>query len=82
MAVFGAPLAQEDHVGEPIPTFEVARRRGGEDVLAERIVGRPMHEERGSVRAHVASSFPLISADTAKANATENPTYPMYSIGG
>src|SRR5213083_2895362 len=33
-------------------------------------------------RAHVASSFPLISADTAKANATENPTYPMYNIGG
>src|SRR6266542_4574081 len=33
-------------------------------------------------RTHVATSFPQISADTAKANATENPTYPMYRIGG
>src|SRR5215471_2523774 len=33
-------------------------------------------------RAHVASRRPPIRAEIANANATENPTYPMYSIGG
>ena len=33
-------------------------------------------------RAHVASRRPDSSAAIAKANATEKPTYPMYSIGG
>src|SRR3546814_17779293 len=33
-------------------------------------------------RAHAASSRPEISAAIANANATENPTYHMYSIGG